>query len=103
MARTQTFVTAPNVTVPVAGTPVQVFGTSKFVKSCTIQALPTNTGRVFIGDSASQTLALDPGRGATFKGDNMDNGTTAKFDLAEIYIDAAVNGEGVSLTYTDGL
>lgn len=64
-----------------------------------VQALATNTGSVYVGDS---TIA--PGRGHELAnpGDSMLfpwYGPAASYDLNRIYVATAVPGEGVSYNY----
>lgn len=64
--------------------------------SVTIKALSTNTGKIYIGDetvSSANGFDLDPRDSLDLRSDR------ARIDLSEIYIDAAVNGEGVRFIY----
>lgn len=101
MARLQVLKSNATLVVPVAGTPVPLSGTEIFTKSVLIQALPTNTDFVYVGDSAIQNYGLSPGKAVEIHGDNMDNGTSGKLDLTSIYVDALVNGEGVTFMYLE--
>ena len=79
-------------TVTTAGTAVQL-GTAKVNCPLQVKALPGNTGVVYIGSdgagdvSSSNGLALDAGDSVVF--DYVDT-------LAVLWLDSAVNGEGVS-------
>lgn len=103
MSRLQILTANNQVNVAIAGTAVPLVGTSTYVKSVVIQARPSNTDFVQIGDSANQNFSLAPGKSVEIHGDNMDNGTSAKLDLNSIYVNALVNGEGVYFMYLDRL
>jgi hypothetical protein len=83
-------------TVATAGTDVQLVTSSVPVEArgLKIQADSTNTGAVYIGvgsaSAASHGVALSPGTTAYFGGAN-----TSSIDLANIFIDAATNGNKV--------
>jgi len=96
MSRLQRLVTYPNVTVPVPGTGVPLVGVSTQCKSVIIQALSTNTDIVRIGDSVNQVHELEPGFSIEIHGDNLDHGTAGLLELADIYINAVVAGNGVN-------
>jgi hypothetical protein len=78
-------------TVAVAGTAEPLVGASRRVKSVVIVAKNGNTNRVYLGgpDVASTT---NDGLGA---GESLNIEAEGWLDLADIYLDAAVNGEGV--------
>lgn len=101
MARLQVLTTNAALPVPVAGTPVPLMATQTFVKSVIIQADPTNTDFVYVGNATIQNYGLSPGKSVEIHGDNMDNGTSGKLDLNTIYVDSLVNGEGVTFMYLD--
>ncbi len=79
--------------VAAAGTRVQLTATSTPILSVTVKALSTNTGIVYVGGadvSAANGLELiNPGESVSVDVDN----------LTDVWIDAAVNGEGVSYIY----
>ncbi len=57
-----------------------------------VKALPGNTGNMFVGNvsgdvSSSNSLPLEPGDAVVF---------SSVADLREIWVDSAVNGEGVA-------
>jgi len=101
MARLQVLTANAPLTVTVPGTPVPLVGSQIFVKSVVIQANPTNTDYVYVGDGTIQNFGLSPGKSVEIHGDNMDNGTSGKLDLNTIYIDALVGGEGVTFMYLE--
>lgn len=81
--------------VATAGTPV-VLATSTTVKSVTVQAEKDNTSDVIIGGSGvvgalatRQGIYLSPGDSIDLPVDN----------LSSVYVDALVNGEGVTFIY----
>ena len=101
MARLQILTANAPIVVAAAGTPVPLTATQNFVKSVIVQANPTNTDFVYVGDASVQNFGLSPGKSLEIHGDNMDNGTSGKLDLNTIYIDALVNGEGVTFMYLE--
>lgn len=104
MARTQRFKPLPNVVCTVAGVAYPLSSDPDlYVKSLVVQSVPTNTGDIAVGDDANQELYLTTGRSATIYGDNMDNGTSAKLQVASIYVRSTVNGEQVSVTILENL
>jgi len=96
------------VTVTTGGTAVQVSTTSISTPSIVFQSASSNTGRVFVGDSAvtatpasSQSGALlnSAGDAISFSGDDGGMGAIRMLDASDFYVDAAVNGEKVLVTY----
>jgi len=78
-------------TVTSAGT-AEALGSSTAIDSITIKALATNTGNIYVGSSS-----VDDTNGFV-----LDAGDTVSLDidnLADVYIDADTNGEGVSFIY----
>ncbi len=79
--------------VAAAGTRVQLTATSTPILSVTVKALSTNTGIIYVGgDDVSAAIGLElinPGESASVDVDN----------LTDVWIDAAVNGEGVSYIF----
>lgn len=68
------------------------------VLSVTIKALSTNTGKIYIGgDAVASTngFDLDPRDSLDLSTDRLDKA----INLADIWIDAAVSGEGVRIIY----
>lgn len=83
-------------TVTTAGTAVALVAASTLCRMVMIQARPENTGVIVVGAStvvAAQTtrrgIALVPGQSVALR----------VTDLADLYLDAAVSGEGVSYVY----
>lgn len=75
-------------TVATAGTRVQL-ATTQAVKSISVKALASNTGLIFLGNSTV----------ASGNGFQLSAGDEQSFDLANlatVYIDASVSGEGVT-------
>lgn len=95
------------ITVPTAGTPVQVSTTRIPAHAILIEALWTNTGRVYIGDSTlvvgtktGLLNVLPPPTGNMFPA--VSAGIPAApngLDLSQIWIDVQTNGEGVLVSY----
>jgi len=76
--------------VATAGTAVKLIATDDATKSITIKALVANTNSIYVGDSGVDST----------NGYILDAGDTMSMDLDNesdnVYIDADVNGEGVS-------
>lgn len=89
--------------VTTAGTRVQITSIQLYVYSVIIQALGSNTGKIYVGDSnvsSTQCYAELPAYGTTtLDGWNKEKGTMELLDLSKIYIDSSVNGEGVHIGY----
>lgn len=89
-------------TVTTAGTRVKLSTDVKHVWQLKVKALSANTGLIYIGDN---TVSLTVGYELS-KTEEMDlSAIFAKdnfiMDLSEIYIDSAVNGEGVCVSYLE--
>ena len=86
--------------VATAGTPVPLGTTSLSVLTVKVQALATNTDEVAVGGSD-----VDAAEGAE-NGIVLDADQIVEFGVAEvdeigdIYVDARVDGEGVSFVYS---
>lgn len=72
-----------------------------------IQALPSNTGNIYIGNSSvdgSQGGVLPAGVAMEIQADSYEGDSDfTVIDLSSIFIDADTNGEGVSICYLDEL
>ena len=78
-------------TVAAAGT-AEALGTAQRVRSITVVAKDNNTGRVYVGGSDVATT-VNRGLGA---GDVLTHTSAGGwFDLADVYVDVDVSGEGV--------
>ena len=91
-------------TVATAGTRVQLSTTDLFVSSLYLEALKTNTGDIFVGDSTVSSTAymacIAAREGFNIAADLVD-GANSKvlINLKNLYVDSSVNGEKVQLTY----
>lgn len=103
MSRIQNLRSGSTVIVSTGGTPVRLSATPLYVKSVIVQARTANTDFVYVGDSTAQLQALEPRRSLKVWGDAMDNGTSAKINLQDVWVNANVSGEGVTFTYLEGL
>lgn len=86
--------------VTTAGTRVQLQAASQLAYAVAITALSTNTGTIVVGGTTVVAAA------ATRQGTPLAAGATVTFDfvdLSTIWLDATVNGEGVSFSYVTGL
>ncbi len=86
-------------TVTAAGTAEALASTRTIAQFVTIQALADNTNSVYIGDST-----VGSGRGIELPSalDSYQFAPIADlyiYNLADIFIDVAVSGEGVKFTY----
>lgn len=80
-------------TVTTAGTRVQLTTTSTGIHTVSVRALTGNTGLIYIGNSAvASTTGVELSAG--------DAITITINDLSKVYIDSAVNGEGVTYLAT---
>lgn len=80
------------VNVTTAGTRVQLTATSTPILSVVIKAKTANTGTIYVGNSAvssSNGFVLLAGDTVSIEID----------DLSKIYLDASVNGEGITYLY----
>ena len=85
--------------VTTAGTRVQLSTTSVRVKSVAVTAETDNTGVITVGGS-TVVAAL-----ATRRGTPLAAGATISLDindLAKVYLDTTVNGDGVTYSYLAG-
>jgi hypothetical protein len=88
------------VIVTTAGTRVPLNATKKYVNKLWVKALSTNTGLVFLGDvSVSSTICFQLSAKEEIDLSTIYAKDNFVIDLNEIYIDSAVNGEGVSIAY----
>ena len=82
--------------VAAAATPEALVAAATYVVSVTIKANDTNTNDVFVGDSTVDNAGtfppLSPGTVITI-------GHSYDFNLADIFVAVAVNGEGVGIWY----
>ena len=79
-------------TVAAAGTAEALASASQRVRSVTIVAKDANTGRVYVGGSGVDSTV----NSGLLAGDVLTHTTAGGWlDLADVYIDAAVSGEGV--------
>lgn len=94
------------VTVTTAGTEVKMFGAGPYKKISKIyvRALTANTGDMYIGDvnvdAATQVgIRLDSDQVYEISAGEGSNGGSLLLDVNNIYVDATVSGEKVSVTY----
>lgn len=87
-----------NKTVAATGTPEQLSKDPIITSNAKIKALTTNTGNVFIGDSAAQDYPLAPGSELLLT-DLFSKSGVDEIDLAEVYCKVSTNGNGVAIIY----
>ena len=86
-------------TVTTAGTPVRLSSKKIEARWCNVQALSTNTGNIYLrGIGEPGGVEIVPTQSQFFP----PMGDAPHYDLKEIHLDAAVNGEGVSLLWYAG-
>lgn len=98
-------------TVATAGTRVQVSTSSVYVTAIYFEALKTNTGVIYVGDSSvTSTLymtALSAGTGFTVTTSaNIHPGTSSggnEVQLSAFYVDAGTSGDKVQVSYMQRL
>lgn len=89
--------------VTTAGTQLPLVATPTFVRSLVIQARRGNTQAVYIGTSAIDNatgISLLAGETLAYDGPRDKHGVSSTFNLADIYVDSNVNGEGVTFIYS---
>lgn len=101
-SRLQSLTPGGELLIPKPGPALPLVSTSIYVKSVIIQAKPSNTDYVYVGDSSGQYHAIEPARSIVIYGDALDNGTDAQLDLSTVYVNSNVNNEGVSFMYMLG-
>ncbi len=85
------------VVVAAAGTAATLSSSDLTVHAVVIQAEETNTGNIYVSDSTVDDAnghILTPGEPLT-----IDVGLNMEINLADMYIDADVNGDGVRVNY----
>lgn len=86
--------------VTTAGTAVALSATKKLIAKLKVRALTTNTGAIYIGDSTvSASVGYPLATGVEIDLDDLLDNSSDVIDISKIYIDSAVNGEGVALIY----
>lgn len=95
--------TAPQKTVTTAGTRVQVSTTDTVITSLVIQADPTNTGKIYVGDSSvsstQASAALAAGQAFTIDPDASGRSGQEEYVLSDFWIDSSVSGEKAYISY----
>jgi hypothetical protein len=90
-------------TVASAGTAEPLVASKLLAVSFTIRALDGNTGKIFIGSSTScdstNGMWLNAGEANEKSPRTTKYGIHQHWDLANVYIDSEVNGEGVVVEY----
>lgn len=91
-------------TVTTAGTRVQVTTANLLVWCVSVQALSTNTGKIYLGDSnvsSTRCIAeLPPGGACIIEGYQMyQKGLLELLDISGFWIDSSANGDKVHLGY----
>lgn len=90
-------------TVTTAGTEVPLVTSALYAVSVYIEAKVGNTGYIYVGDSSVtstlHTTRLSAGAGFSFGSSGDGRGIGGEINIASIYIDSSVNGEGVNVTY----
>ena len=98
--------TLGEVAVPTAGTAVPLSATQLFVKQAIVQFVAGNVGNIFIGESgvtSSNGIVLNAS-GPVFTlsaEDSLADEDDCVFDLSQVFINAANNGDKVRVAYID--
>lgn len=90
------------VTVATAGTRVQITSSNLGASGIVFQAGPSNTGRVYIGDStvsSSNGVSLGPGEIFAVSSQSLDGVMDAELILSDYWVDADVSGNSVRVQY----
>jgi hypothetical protein len=86
--------------VTTAGTRVALSATKKVVRKLKVRALTTNTGVIYLGDvTVASTNGYPLAAGVELDVTSIFPNDNCAVDLNTLYIDAAVNGEGLAFTY----
>ncbi len=89
-----------------AGTQVRLSTVSLVVRAVIIQAEPSNTGNIFIGGSGVSSadygilLAAATNEALVLSAEQL-GAREGRIDLYDVWIDAAQNGDGVSVLYSE--
>lgn len=91
------------VTIPTAGTPVQLSATPIYVRAFTLQAHFQNVGVALLGDSSANALvanahALAPGDNFSLAGSQIFQ-REVQIDLSHFWVDTTVSGSKVIVTF----
>ena len=87
--------------VTAAGTRVALSASNLYVLGLSIQAKKANTGKIYVGDvtvAAALGHELESGESIGFDA-FAKPASLEEVNLADVYIDSSVNGEGVNVTY----
>lgn len=93
------------VTVTTAGTEVRISSTDLWVKKLIVRPAAANTGNIFLGNDGAGAVALgtglefEPADPALVIGDLEIGGKDDLFNLKDMWVDASVNGEKLSILY----
>jgi hypothetical protein len=88
--------------VAVAGTAEPLVASTKYVWKVKIKALAANAGVVYLGDSSvSSADGYELAAGEEIDILELTKRPEEIFDLAEVYVDAANNGDAVAVIYAD--
>ena len=92
-------------TISTAGTPIPLSLTERRCKAVIIQADPANSGAVYVGESdvtGAKAIKLTAGNSLSIvPDDTFADEDTVYVDLADIYVDAAANGEKINISVID--
>lgn len=100
MARLQTpqILSMPGLTT----SPVKVSTTEIICTSFIVQNPQSNTDFIVLGNVSGQIYQIAPGKDLAVRGDNLDNGTSAYFNLQDWYIKAESGTQSANILWTDG-
>lgn len=91
-----------NVSTVTAGTRVRITSSHIVTPGIVLQARSTNTAKVYVGgsdvDATHAAMVMAPGDSVEIVGP-MIGGIEEEFDLYDIWLDSAANGEGITVGY----
>lgn len=89
--------------VSTAGIREQLMTSNKTVPAILIQALSSNTGKIYIGDGlVSSSNGIELFAGDSIRLSNDDLGLAgAEISCRDIWIDSSINGEGITALYLE--
>lgn len=92
------------ITVSTAGTRVALSASTLYAAGVYIEALKTNSGTIYMGDSTvasnNYSSALAAGEGIGIEGPKF-RGQEEELNLADFYIDASANSQSVMVSYLE--
>jgi hypothetical protein len=95
-------ITLAQTVVTTSGTEVQVSSTPLYASTVIFSCPAANTGAIYIGDvNVSTTRGIEVAKGVNLAitADMLGRPGGTEFDLSDLYVDAATNGDKVNISY----